>query len=247
MSSVVVEYVAIALTNAARHVEKLRVCVVEVTGTRARVLRSREGIVLILYELPSDQSRHDAIDHLRRQLVAKLADPTVSAGVAGPRRTAVGAYATALQAEQALLLSRPLTGPGRTTSFEELGPYSFILGQPLRDIRSYCDRMLGPLVDGETASESLIATLDMYIRCRNINAVGRTLGLHRNTVRKRLRRIAALTGADLSDADTRLAMHMAILGRRALDRMAKVRQGDPADELPISDLVSGHVLLGRAG
>jgi DNA-binding PucR family transcriptional regulator len=44
--------------------------------------------------------------------------------------------------------------------------------------------------------------------------------LHRNTVRHRLRRIVALTRVDLDDPDTRLALQLAFLSRRALARIA---------------------------
>jgi DNA-binding PucR family transcriptional regulator len=39
-------------------------------------------------------------------------------------------------------------------------------------------------------------------------------------VRHRLRRIAKLTGADLTDADSLLALRLAILGRQALVRLS---------------------------
>ena len=63
-------------------------------------------------------------------------------------------------------------------------------------------------------------TLDAYLRLHgSLNAVARDLFLHRNTVRQRLRRISKLTGADLNDADARLALQLALLGRRALERL----------------------------
>ena len=64
-------------------------------------------------------------------------------------------------------------------------------------------------------------TLDAFLRLHgSLNAVARELYLHRNTVRQRLRRIAMLTGADLGDADERLALQLALLGRAALARLA---------------------------
>ena len=64
-------------------------------------------------------------------------------------------------------------------------------------------------------------TLDAYLRLHgSLNAVARDLYLHRNTVRQRLRRITKLTGADLKNADSRLALQLALLGRSALERLA---------------------------
>jgi DNA-binding PucR family transcriptional regulator len=52
-----------------------------------------------------------------------------------------------------------------------------------------------------------------------VNAVARDLFLHRNTVRQRLRRIAQLTGADLTKSDDRLALQLALIGRQALQHL----------------------------
>ena len=66
----------------------------------------------------------------------------------------------------------------------------------------------------------LVRTLEAYLQSHgSLNAVARALFLHRNTVRQRLRRIAQITGADLDNADSRLALHLAVLGRRALAEM----------------------------
>lgn len=241
------EYVAIALANASGRTAKLRAATISLVGERGRVLRTREDIVVVIYEVAGGSDRHESAESLRIQLAKSLADQTVSAGLGGLRRTPSGAYATALQAQQALLLGRPSAGDGRTTSFEELGPYSFILGQPIRDIRTYCQRVLGPLADGECEHDALLATLEVFIRSRNINVVARTLRLHRNSVRKRLKRIAAATGADLTDPDTRLAMHMAILGRRALARLSHSARIQPDEDLPTMNIATGRTLLGRTG
>src|SRR5438094_223954 len=125
-----------------------------------------------------------------------------------------------LQAEQAVVVGRGLRGDGRVTLFDDLGPYCFVLGRPESDIREFADRILGPLAeDGRHAD--LLRTLDAYLRLHgSLNAVARDLFLHRNTVRQRLRRIAKLTGADLGDAEARLALQLALLGRQALERLA---------------------------
>ena len=135
-------------------------------------------------------------------------------------RGATGAHLALLQAEQAVVVGRGLRGDGRVTLFDDLGPYCFVLGRPESDIREFADRILGPLAeDGRHAD--LLRTLDAYLRLHgSLNAVARDLFLHRNTVRQRLRRIAKLTGADLNDAEARLALQLALLGRQALERLA---------------------------
>ncbi len=167
--------------------------------------------------------RYDAraeAERLRRRLAATLEDEALSAGVAGPKAGSSGAHYALVQAEHALVVGRALHGDGLTTHFDQLGPYCFVLNQPATDVRAFAGRVLGPLIDDDRNSE-LVDTLETYLRTQgNLNEVARRLFLHRNTVRHRLKRIARLTGANLDDPDMRLAFQLAILGQRALARMA---------------------------
>jgi purine catabolism regulator len=186
----------------------------------ARIVRSRTGTVTALRELggPIDVRSH--ANALRARLARANDDATLSVGVGGPKRGTTGAHMALLQAEQAVVLGRALEGDGRVTHFDDLGPYCFVLGRPESDIREFADRILGPLADGERHAD-LVRTLEAYLRLHgSLNAVARDLFLHRNTVRQRLRRIAKLTGADLKNADSRLALQLALLGRSALERLA---------------------------
>jgi purine catabolism regulator len=154
------------------------------------------------------------------RLRVSVAELIPDARVVRSRTGIVTAHLALLQAEQAVVIGRALSGDGVVTMFEDLGPYTFVLGRPESDIREFADRILGPLADGEQHAE-LVRTLDAYLRLHgSLNAVARDLFLHRNTVRQRLRRISKLTGADLKNADSRLALQLALLGRRALERLA---------------------------
>ena len=214
------EYLAIAF--ASRDVPttaRLRVSVAELIPD-ARVVRSRTGIVTALRELATSVDARAHADALRARLARGTGDGGLSAGVGGPKRGTTGAHLALLQAEQAVVIGRALSGDGAVTMFEDLGPYCFVLGRPESDIREFADRILGPLADGEQHAE-LVRTLDAFLRFHgSLNAVARDLYLHRNTVRQRLRRIAKLTGADLKNADSRLALQLALLGRSALERLA---------------------------
>jgi DNA-binding PucR family transcriptional regulator len=84
-------------------------------------------------------------------------------------------------------------------------------------LRSFCARVLGPLYDERHAD--LRRTLEEYIRAHGSqSSVSRSLYLHRNTVRQRLRRIEELTGADLDDPEERLMLQLALLGHAELER-----------------------------
>jgi purine catabolism regulator len=156
---------------------------------------------------------------LRLEAADRAGDPGLSAGLGGPRDRERSLRLAALHAEQAMRLGRGLYGPGRVTAFEDLGPYCFVLGRPTADIRAFCQTVLGPLA--ESAQRDELRTLEEFLKAHgSVNAVARALFLHRNTVRQRLKRIGALTGADLEDADQRVQLYLAVLGQNALRELA---------------------------
>ena len=167
---------------------------------------------------PDDDARTVA-GTLRRAEADRLGDPTMSAGLGGPRDPERSIRLAALHAEQAVRVGRALNGPGQVTAFEDLGPYCFVLGRPTADIRTFCRAVLGPLA--ESAQHDELRTLEEFLRAHgSVNAVARALFLHRNTVRQRLKRIGQLTGADLEDADQRVQLYLAVLGQNALRELA---------------------------
>jgi DNA-binding PucR family transcriptional regulator len=189
-----------------------------VDDPEARVVRSTTGVTVVREVRGAGDPRADA-ERLRQTVASALQDD-VSAGVAGPKPGSSGAHFALVQAEHALTVGRGLHGHGRTVHFDDLGIFCFVLNQPASDIRALSERILGPLV-ADARHEDLFDTLEAYLRSGgSANAVARTLFVHRNTVRHRLRRIAKLTGADLDDPDTRLGLQLAILGRRALAQTA---------------------------
>jgi purine catabolism regulator len=219
---VAVEWLAMAFARGdGGDAAELREALERALDASSRVVRSRQGVVTVVREAPPLSDAERFVEAIRASVATTLADPSVSAGLAVPRRRISGLTTSALQAEQALLLGRALRGEGRTTAFADLGPYCFVLGQPPSDLRQFCDRVLGPLAsEDDERHDDLVRTLEAYLQSHgSLNAVARALFLHRNTVRQRLRRIAQLTGADLNDAESRLALHLAVLGRRALAEM----------------------------
>jgi len=213
------EYVAIAVASRDATVgARLRVVVTELAPP-ARVMRARGGTVVALRELDAPIDARALAETVRSRVAAAVGDPALSVGFGGPKKGATGAHLAMLQAEQAVAVGRAINGEGHVTAFDDLGPYCFVLGRPESDIREFAERILGPLADDRHAD--LVKTLDAYLRLHgSLNAVARELFLHRNTVRQRLRRISKLTGADLGDADARLALQLALLGRRALERLS---------------------------
>lgn len=188
----------------------------KVTGVRRRT-----ATLIVLFEPLEGTPRAAVAEAIRATAERVGRDETrVSIGAAGPRRGPAGAQTALLEAEHALAIGRALNGDGATTHFPDLGPYCFVLGRPPSEIREFVSRVLGPLATDPDRYDELTRTLETYLEAHgSLNEVARRLFLHRNTVRQRLRRIAEITRADLGDADTRLSLHLAVLGRRALGQL----------------------------
>jgi purine catabolism regulator len=209
-------YLAVAFASSVAN-GHLKPVVTSVAPADARVVRTRADVVAAVYAVDEDVDARGEGERLRRLAAEAAADPQLSAAVSGPKRGATGAHLALLQSEQAVALERANGGRGRTTHFDDLGPFRFVLGQPESDIEAFAERALGELAGDEERHADLIRTLEAFIRLGgSVNAVARDLALHRNTVRQRLRRIARLTGADLDDANDRLALQLALVGREAL-------------------------------
>jgi len=212
-------YLAIAFSSRIAN-GHLRTAVTAAAPPDAKVVRTRSDVVAAVFEVDDDVDARSEGERLRRRVAKDADDDQLSVAVSGPKRGATGAHLALLQAEQAVSLVRTNGGKAKTTHFEDIGPYRFVLGQPASEIRAFSDRILGPLGADERNAD-LVQTLDAYLRLQgSVNGVARELYLHRNTVRHRLRRIAKLTGADLTNADSLLALRLAILGRQALVRLA---------------------------
>jgi DNA-binding PucR family transcriptional regulator len=212
-------YLAIAFSSRSAN-GHLRTAVTAAAPPDAKVVRTRSDVVAAVFEVDEDIDARSEGERLRRRVSKEAEDAELSAAVSGPKRGATGAHLALLQAEQAVSLARTNGGKAKTTHFEDLGPYRFVLGQPESDIEANAERVLGPLADDERYAD-LVRTLEAYLKLHgSVNGVARELYLHRNTVRQRLRRIGQLTGAKLSSADDRLALQLALLGRQALDRIA---------------------------
>jgi len=213
-----ITYLAIAFSSrtASGH---LRAAVTAAAPADAKVVRTRSDVIAAVFQVDRAVDARSEGERLRRQVAKDAQDAELSVAVSGPKRGVTGAHLALLQADQAVSLARTNGGKAKTTHFEDLGPYRFVLGQPESDIEAFAAAVLGPLVDDDRYAD-LLKTLEAYLKLRSVNGVARELYLHRNTVRQRLRRIGQLTGAKLNDADDRLALQLALLGHEALERIA---------------------------
>jgi sugar diacid utilization regulator len=102
---------------------------------------------------------------------------------------------------------------GGVARFDQFNFYELVLGaRPLTDLTAMAHRLLGPLIDyDQRKGTELMKTLRVFLETNgNAEATARELGLHSNSLRARLTRIAELLGKDLADAETRLDLFLAL-------------------------------------
>jgi hypothetical protein len=129
-------------------------------------------------------------------------------GVSGRRERAGDARAALAEARVAASVA-PALGLG-VAHWDRLGAYQQLA--PLAD--APLPATLRRLLDHPDA-EPLVATLETYLdRAGDAPASAAALFIHRTTLYHRLRRIEAITGADLRDGDDRLALHVGLRIRR---------------------------------
>lgn len=142
-------------------------------------------------------------------------------------RIGVGRMASGIQelapryreARQALMIGRRLFATQQITYFGELGIYRLLFHlYGSEDARTFYDEVLGALIEYDRRTDNeLVETLEAYFACNgNLSEAARRLHLHRNSLLYRLERIQEVLHADLEDADTRLALQVALKMRHTL-------------------------------
>jgi PucR family transcriptional regulator, purine catabolism regulatory protein len=194
-------------------------------------------------------SLHQAVARPRTStvelLVPDLDDLAAALERAAPGR-AIGISALSrigelnVSARQADSLAQVSAHLGRAVQAEEGGATQLLLQLgPPEVLTAYSDAVLAPLdrVDSRERGE-LLHTLEEWLRCNGAwEAAAASLSVHRNTVRNRMARIAALTGRPLEDAGQRMELWLALQARAAVLRAplpvsrppSPAPDGDPAD------------------
>lgn len=120
---------------------------------------------------------------------------------------AVAAYRTAQQWK----LTTPL-------AFWEMGVYrllSLLAGSP--ELRKFYYETLGELAENSAHNHEFVTTLEAFFEEHgNLTRTAKRLHVHRNTLLYRMDRIKEISGLDLDNPETRLAVHLALRIRRIL-------------------------------
>jgi GAF domain-containing protein len=153
-----------------------------------------------------------------RRLQQQLA-PHVAVGVSNPC-AGTGAYPAGFEeARHALLGQSVLQSTAGVMTYDELGPYKYLLRMSLDSTMRDAHRdAITRIAEYDLRRQtSLLRTLEEFLRRRgNVSASAQALYVHPNTLRQRLRRIQELSGLDLRRDDW-LMVEIAV-------RMVKLQQ-----------------------
>jgi purine catabolism regulator len=144
-----------------------------------------------------------------RQIVADLSGHMIAAGVAGADYGVSGLVRAIGDAARLCRIAGHTAGRRPVETSSDSNPRQYLLTAVTDDqARQRAELLLQPL---RTATDgALLDTLTVYLLCEcSTSATARRLGVHRNSVIKRLTRIQSLLGVDLEDDDTRLALRIA--------------------------------------
>ncbi|TME03437.1 MAG: GAF domain-containing protein [Chloroflexi bacterium] len=182
--------------------------------------RPASAVFLVPDELANDLA---TVEKLAAQVLAAAA-PVMKPGSGsvgiGNIANGVGELARShIEARQALRLTRRAGSRGRVASYRSLGAFRLLLEvQSPEALRRFVDELLGPLLKyAQSRDTPLLETLEALAAARWIRRAGaRQLGIHINSMTYRIERIEALTGLQLDDPETRVAISIALRARAML-------------------------------
>ncbi|HZK74412.1 MAG TPA: GAF domain-containing protein [Clostridia bacterium] len=184
------------------------------------LVRSASAVFLVPDEIAPDLA---TIEKLAAQVLAGAAavmkPGSASVGI-GNLANSVGELARShLEARQALRLTRRAGGRGRVASYRSLGAFRLLLEvQSPEALRRFVDELLGTLLKyAQSRDTPLLETLEALSAARWVRrAAARNLGIHINSMSYRVERIQSLTGLQLDDPETRVAISIALRARTML-------------------------------
>jgi purine catabolism regulator len=179
----------------------------------------RDGMVAALIAADDDESAERQTGRLLERTGA------VAAGVGRVRTDHLELPRSYDEALYAIEAHVPNGGP-QVATFRDLGSVQLLLSvQDERGIDLFCDAVLGPLLEHDRRhGAALVPSLRAFLQGNGRWAeASAELGVHRHTLRYRMRRVQELTGRDLDDAGNRLELWLAL---HALD----LRRRSPAAE-----------------
>jgi PucR family transcriptional regulator, purine catabolism regulatory protein len=216
-------------------VERLRRLVEDRLSRRPApyVCSVHDGSVVALFEAADPPAARAAAEAVADGVRARGVDARIGLGMpeADPRALR-RAYQEARFALEAAATAQAGQAGTRVATVDELGSHRLLLAlQQDAALEAFSRGLLGPLraYDGRHRGE-LVASLRTFLEHNgNWEAAARALGVHRHTLRYRIRRVAELTGRDLDSAADRVEFWLALQAAEVLaGRRGQPRQARPA-------------------
>lgn len=197
------------------------------------LVAAHQGAVAVIVAAPLADPRR-AASELASDCSASTQVP-VTVGIGRPKHGLAGIRASHREAEQAIVMGTKLDGsllPGRrrasvepphVVSFADLGLHRLLyaMAQHPELHEFFRDQMAALIAYDERGAGDLLRTLDAFFRCHaSPTETAQHLGLHRNTVLYRLRRIEEVGRLDLAHPDTRLNLQLCLRIREVLQAIA---------------------------
>lgn len=159
-------------------------------------------------EAPDPDRVEKSVAALRELHIAVMRDFAVATGVGSLQAGPDGLATTLDEAGDAALIAASRSATGWFVRVDSLGLEQLLLAWTGNDtFVPAAESLLAPLREG---GGELLATLSAYLDHESgIAATATALGLHRNTVTVRIRRVQELLGIDMTDPEARLALHLA--------------------------------------
>jgi DNA-binding PucR family transcriptional regulator len=179
--------------------------------------RGSRRIVLFAQQAPW-WSLHDRWGDFH-STIAQLLQTAAAIGVGGRADLPSQLVRSHREALTALSIRRGSHSANGVTRYDDLGMYRLIApGADQREVEHFIDEWLGRLLDYDAEHDSqLCETLSEYLECGgNYDQTAKALVVHRSTVRYRLRRIREITGRDLSEADDKFNLQVAMRAWKVL-------------------------------
>lgn len=159
-------------------------------------------------EAPGPDRVERSVAALRELHLGALRDFAVATGVGSLQSGPEGLAGTLDEAGDAARIAAARSATGWFVRVDSLGLEQLLLAWTGNDtFVPAAQSLLAPLREG---GGELLTTLSSYLDHESgIAATAAALGLHRNTVAVRIRRVQELLGIDMSDPEARLALHLA--------------------------------------
>lgn len=209
-------------------------------GVEVLATRGSEGVVLLV-EAPAERGTVAMVSEVKASVsavTARLCGEGVIVGVS-PVCEPSGLSRGYREAREVVhCIDRFASGAAhRVLAVDDLGPARlFLANSDSSAVRGYVADVLGPLLNGDTGMSDLLLTLQSYFDAsRSVRTSAAHLGVHENTIRLRLARVATATGLDVAgDANDQLSVQTALLvlrlqGHPALPAFG-TRLGGPTDD-----------------